>query len=61
MGQNGGAEYADIQPAMDGAADGETVLLRPGEYVITEPDQSQSRARLQGFDRRQEFLLKETP
>ncbi|NMD34899.1 MAG: hypothetical protein GYA73_03360 [Planctomycetes bacterium] len=61
MGQNGGAEYADIQPSMDGAADGETVLLRPGEYVITEPDQSQSRARLQGFDRRQEFLLKENP
>ena len=61
MGQNGGAEYADIQAAMDGAADGETVLLRPGEYVITESDQSQSRARLQGFDRRQQFLLKENP
>src|SRR5512143_3537222 len=34
---NGGADYADIQSAIDAAADGDTVRVKPGEYVITEP------------------------
>src|SRR5512137_2431049 len=33
----GGAEYSDIQSPIDAAADGDTVLVKPGEYVITEP------------------------
>jgi hypothetical protein len=34
---NGGADYTDIQSAIDEAVDGDTVLVKPGEYVITEP------------------------
>ena len=34
---NGGADYTDIQAAIDAAKDGDTVLVKPGEYVITEP------------------------
>ncbi len=34
---NGGADYTDIQSAINAAADGDTVLVKPGEYVITEP------------------------
>jgi parallel beta-helix repeat protein len=34
---SGGAEYTDIQSAIDAAADGDTVLVKPGEYAITEP------------------------
>jgi polygalacturonase len=34
---NGGADYTAIQPATDAAAEGYTVLVKPGEYVITEP------------------------
>ncbi len=34
---NGGAEFTAIQPAIDAAEDGDTVLVKPGEYVITEP------------------------
>jgi 7,8-dihydropterin-6-yl-methyl-4-(beta-D-ribofuranosyl)aminobenzene 5'-phosphate synthase len=34
---NGGADYTDIQSAIDAAKDGDTVLVKPGEYVITEP------------------------
>jgi hypothetical protein len=34
---NGGADYTDIQAAIDAAADGDSVLVHPGEYVITEP------------------------
>ena len=31
------AEYATIQRAIDFAQDGDTVLVEPGEYLITEP------------------------
>jgi hypothetical protein len=34
---NGGADYTDIQPAIDAAKDGDTVIVKPGEYVIAEP------------------------
>ena len=34
---NGSAEFTAIQPAIDAAADGDTVLVKPGEYVITQP------------------------
>ncbi len=34
---NGGGDYTDLQSAIDAAADGDTVLVNPGEYVITEP------------------------
>ena len=34
---SGGAGYADIQSALDAAADGDTVLVKPGEYVVAEP------------------------
>jgi hypothetical protein len=33
----GGADYTEIQPAIDAAADGDTVLVKPGEYVVAEP------------------------
>ncbi len=33
----GTGQYTDIQSAVDLAADGDTVLVMPGEYVITEP------------------------
>ena len=34
---NGGTDYVEIQLAIDKAADGDTVLVKPGQYVITEP------------------------
>jgi hypothetical protein len=34
---SGGAAYTDIQSALDAAADGDTVLVKPGEYVIRQP------------------------
>jgi hypothetical protein len=34
---NGGADYTDIQTAIDAAKDGDTVLVEPGEYVVMEP------------------------
>ncbi len=34
---NGGADYTDIQSAIDAAGDGGTVLVKPGEYVISAP------------------------
>ena len=33
---NGGGDFTDIQAAIDAAADGDAVLAKPGEYVITE-------------------------
>lgn len=33
----GGKDFTEIQPAIDAAADGDMVLVKPGEYVITEP------------------------
>jgi len=32
---SGGGDFTEIQPAIDAAADGDTVLVQPGEYVIT--------------------------
>ena len=34
---HGGAEYTEIQPAIDAAVDGDTVLVKPGKYLITGP------------------------
>ena len=34
--RNGGADFTQVQPAIDAAADGDTVVVRAGEYVITE-------------------------
>lgn len=34
---SGGGDFSAIQPALDAAADGDTVLVKPGEYVIAEP------------------------
>ena len=34
---SGGGDFTAIQPALDAAADGDTVLVKRGEYVITEP------------------------
>ena len=31
----GGSDHTSIQPAIDAAQDGDTVLVKPGEYVIT--------------------------
>ena len=33
----GGGPFAAIQPALDAAAPGDTVLVRPGEYLLVEP------------------------
>ena len=33
----GGGDYTAIQPAIDAAQHGDMVLVKPGEYVITEP------------------------
>lgn len=33
----GDGEFTEIQPAIDLAVEGDTVLVRPGEYLITEP------------------------
>jgi hypothetical protein len=34
---NGGADHTDIQSAIDAAKDGDAAIVKPGEYVITEP------------------------
>jgi hypothetical protein len=34
---NGTGDYTEIQSAIDAASDGDTLLVRPGEYMITEP------------------------
>jgi hypothetical protein len=33
----GGGDFTSIQPAIDAAKSGDTVLVNPGEYVIAEP------------------------
>ena len=33
----GGADFTEIWPAMEAAGDGDTVLVRPGEYIINVP------------------------
>ncbi len=33
----GGGDFTELQPALDAAADGDTVLVTPGEYLIAEP------------------------
>ena len=33
---SGGGDFIEIQPAIDAAQNGDTVLVKPGEYVITE-------------------------
>jgi hypothetical protein len=33
----GGADHTEIQPAIDAAMDGDTVLVKPGNYVISAP------------------------
>lgn len=35
--RDGGADFTEIQPAIDAAMDGDTVLVRPGEYELAEP------------------------
>jgi hypothetical protein len=35
--RSGGADYTDIQAAIDAAADGDTVLVSEGEYVVSSP------------------------
>ena len=35
--QSGAGEFRRIQPAIDSALDGDTVVVFPGEYVISEP------------------------
>src|SRR3972149_1841537 len=34
---DGSGDFTAIQPAIDAAADGDEVLVAPGEYVIAEP------------------------
>ena len=34
---NGGGDYTEIQPAIDAAVDSDTVLVKPGQYLATEP------------------------
>ncbi len=34
---NGGADYTDTRAAIDAAAGGDTVLVKPGAYIITDP------------------------
>ena len=34
---NGTGDYTEIQPALDAAEDGDDVVVKPGEYLITEP------------------------
>jgi len=33
---DGSGDFTQIQVAIDAAADGDTVLVKPGEYVVTE-------------------------
>ncbi len=33
----GGADFTSVQAAVDAARDGDTVLVRPGEYALEEP------------------------
>ncbi len=37
VGLDGGAEFATIQPAIEDAGDGDTIVVQAGEYVIDAP------------------------
>ena len=41
---SGAGDYREIQAAIDAAEDGDEVLLKPGEYVVTEPIEFRGKA-----------------
>jgi hypothetical protein len=40
----GGGRFTAIQPAIDSAADGDLVLVEPGEYLLDEPIEFRGKA-----------------